>query len=121
MSLTLFEWDRYVGRHMTPVDAVQNARAAGQSFSAYAEAYAAEHPPEEITAEELAMGMVSDMNQAAHNLATFRVTGNPTLARYSDKLFNTQPDDPDTYYYWVQTASEQEIIDKVAIEDDAPA
>lgn len=121
MSLVLFEWDRYVGRHMTPVDAVQNARDAGQSFNEYAEAYAAGNPSEEITTDELVAGMVNDMNRAAHNLANFRVTGSPTLNRYSGEIFLNPPDDPDSYYYWVQTASEQEIIDRVAVGDDAQA
>ena len=115
MSLTLFEWDRYVGKHMTPVDAVQNARAAGQTFSEYTEEYARNQPSEEITNEELANGMISDMNQAARNLATFRITGSPVLNQHSADIFRTTPDDPDTYYYWVQTASEAEIVAKVTV------
>jgi hypothetical protein len=116
MSLTLFEWDRYVGKNMTPVDAVQNARAAGQTFSEYAEEYAGNQPSEEITNEELANGMVTNMNQAARNLATFRITGSPVLNQHSAAIFRTTPDDPDSYYYWVQTASEDEIVAKVNVE-----
>jgi hypothetical protein len=116
MSLTLFEWDRYVGKHMTPVDAVQNARAAGQTFAEYAGEYASNQPAEEITGEELANGMISDMNQAARNLAQFRITGSPALNQHSAAIFRTTPDDPDTYYYWVQTASEDEIVAKVTAE-----
>lgn len=113
MSLTLFEWDRYVGTHMTPVDAVHSARAAGKTFNEYASEYAAANPSEEITVEELTNGMVSDMVRAAHNLATFRVTGSPTLSPYSAALFMEEPDDPENYYAWIETVDESEIVEKV--------
>lgn len=123
MSLTLFEWDRYVGKHMTPVDAVHNAREANQSSQEYAEAYASEHPPEEITSEELVNGMVAAMYQAARNLATFRITGSPVLGPYSKTIFAESPENPDAYYLWVATADQQEIIDTITASqaDTAPS
>lgn len=122
MSMTLFEWDRYVGTHMTPVDAVHNAREANQSSKEYAEAYAAEHPPKEITNDELVNGMVAAMYQAAHNLATFRITGSPVLGPYSKLIFAKTPENPDAYYLWVATANQQEIIDTITADqpDSAP-
>lgn len=113
MSAPLFEWDRFVGRHMTPVDAVHRAREAGQTFEAFARSYAAEHPVEDLSTDELADGMLGDMHRAAHNLATFRVTGSPTLAPYSEVLFAEEPEDPDDYYGWIETADENEIVAQV--------
>jgi hypothetical protein len=124
MSLTLFEWDRYVGTHITPVDAVHNAREANQSSREYAGAYAAEHPPEEITTEELVNGMVNSMVQGAHNLATFRITGSPVLGPYSQEIFAETPENPDAYYLWVATADQQEIVDTITanrVETERPA
>lgn len=113
MSSTFFEWDRYVGTDMTPVDAVNNARAAGQTFSEYASDYAASNPAEEITVEELANGMVGDMQQAAHNLAHHRVVGNPDLSPHEAAIFADEPPDADSYYHWVQTAAESEILEQL--------
>jgi hypothetical protein len=114
MSLSQFEWDRYVGTHMTPVDAVHTARSAGQTFEEYATGYAQSAPPSEITTDELVAGMVADMNQAAYNLASFRVTGNTTLSPHAEAIFAANPDDPGSYYAWVETADEHEILAKVA-------
>ena len=113
MSVTVFEWDRHVGTHMTPVDAVQNARAAGQSFEEYAAGYAGSNPSDQITNDELADGMVADMVRAAHNLANFRVTGSPALSQHSGAIFANEPDDPNAYYSWVETADEAEILASV--------
>lgn len=108
-----FEWDRYVGTDITPVDAVQQARDAGQSFTEYAQAFADQNPQEDISSEDLVSGMVGSMNQAAHNLANFRVTGNEHLAHHSDTIFAHNPDDPNTFYGWVETAPEEEILERV--------
>lgn len=113
MSVTVFEWDRHVGTHMTPVDAVQNARAAGQSFEEYAADYAGNNPSQDISNDAVASGMVADMVRAAHNLANFRVTGSPALSQHSGAIFAGEPDNPDTYYNWVETADESEILAKV--------
>ena len=117
MSAPLFEWDRFVGKHMTPVDAVQNARAAGQSIEEYAHSYAGEHPSEDIDSDDLANGMVGDMLQAAHNLATFRVTGSPALGPHSDTIFDEEPVDPEAYYAWIETADENEILEQVTTKE----
>lgn len=113
MSSSFFEWDRYVGTHITPVDAVNNARAAGQTFDEYARDYAANQPSEEIPAEELANGMVADMQQAAHNLAHHRVVGNPDLGPHESTIFMDEPADPNTYYHWIETADESEILEQI--------
>lgn len=116
-----FEWDRFVGTHMTPVDAVQHARDENKTFTAYAEDFARNNPSEDIEPQDLVDGMVYDMIQAAHNLATFRVTGSPVLGPYSTSIFEKTPSNPDEYYLWVATADEQEIIDKVTADDKAEA
>ena len=108
-----FEWDRYVGTDITPVDAVQQAREAGQSFTEYAQAFADRNPQDDISSEDLVSGMVGSMNQAAHNLANFRVTGSRDLSYQSGAIFAHEPDDPDSYYHWVETASEEEILERV--------
>jgi hypothetical protein len=108
-----FEWDRYIGDHMTPVDAVQNARSAGQSFDTYAREYATAHPVEDVSTDDLANGMAGDMLQAAHNLANFRVTGSPALSPHSATLLGDTPDDPETYYAWIETADESEILERI--------
>ena len=116
-----FEWDRFVGTQMTPVDAVQNAREENKTFTQYAEEFARNNPSEDIETQDLVDGMVSDMIQAAHNLATFRVTGSPVLGPYSTSIFAKTPHNPDEYYLWVATADAQEIIDKVTADDKAEA
>jgi FMN-dependent NADH-azoreductase len=113
MSSSFFEWDRYVGTHMTPVDAVKNARAAGQTFDEYAQEYAANQPADEVSNDELANGMVGDMQQAAHNLAHHRVVGNPDLSPHESTLFADIPADADNYYAWLETADESEILEQV--------
>lgn len=113
MSISLFEWDRYVGTGMTPVDAMQNARAAGQTIEEYAQAYAAEHASEEISADELANGMAGNMLQAARNLAHFRVVGNPDLSPHEAAIFRNEPADLENYYLWIETAGESEIVERI--------
>ena len=113
MSSSFFEWNRYVGAHMTPVDAVNNARAASQTFDEYARECAASQPAEEISADELANGMVGDMQQAAHNLAHVRVIGNPDLNPHEQTIFGDVPADLENYYAWVETADENEILEQV--------
>ncbi|CAN5780916.1 hypothetical protein BH20CHL1_BH20CHL1_08840 [soil metagenome] len=113
MSSTFFEWNRYVGAHMTPVDAVNNARSAGQTFEEYAGGYAVNQPSEEITVDELAGGMVGDMRQAAHNLAHVRVVGNPDLSTHESTIFGDIPADAENYYAWLETADEREILEQV--------
>ena len=113
MSSSFFEWERYVGTHMTPVDAVNNARAAGQTFEEYASDYAANHSVEEVTTDELANGMVADMLQAAHNLAHHRVVGNPDLSPHEATIFRDEPADADSYYGWIETAEESEILEQI--------
>lgn len=113
MSSTFFEWDRYVGTHMTPVDAVNNARAAGQTFDEYAREYADTQPAEGVSADEMANGMVGDMQQAAHNLAHHRVIGNPDLSPHEATIFGNVPADLENYYAWVETADESDILEQV--------
>ena len=114
MAINLFDWDRYIGTHMTPVDAVNNARAAGQTFDEYASEYASNQPSEEMSVDELANGMAGAMRQAAHNLAHHRVVGNPNLSPHAARIFANEPaDDLENYYAWVQTAGEREILDQI--------
>ena len=117
MSSSFFEWDRYVGTHMTPVDAVNNAREAGQTFDEYARKYAANQPSEEISVDELANGMVGDMRQAAHNLAHHRVVGNPDLSPHESTIFENEPADMENYYAWIQTADESDILERVTTKE----
>lgn len=113
MSGAQFDWDHHVGTQVTPVDAVHAANTARQTFGEYAAWYTAEHLSDDITADEMANGMVGAMLQAAHNLASFRVRGSPQLGPHASTIFAREPVDPQGYYAWIETGDENEILEMV--------
>ena len=59
-----FDWMRDCGGDVTPTEAAQQARDAGQSYQQYAEEYVANWPFDEEPPADLVEGMVAEMEAA---------------------------------------------------------
>lgn len=66
-----FDWETDCGTQVSPRDAVDAARTAGQTFKQYAQQYKQQWPFSEKPPRDLVNGMVADMEFAADMLDNY--------------------------------------------------